>query len=219
MTYGQIKDRVLQLLNQYTVAGGKVSLAYNNQEDYVLRIPALVNNALMEASTTVRKIQAQIILSAGEESDVEPEVLGRNLRFLLPEDFYQFKTGDTMVITNEGDVFHTNVYHIQGRKYLLIPAKEFHDDRVYTITYYRYPTLIPDKPTEAQEAVALDNVPEVHQAIPYYVAAFLVIHDDGFQYSAFYNKWEDMLAKMGPDISVEMHPIEDSYCLGGWYWT
>ena len=45
MTYGQVRDHVLMLLNQYTIAGSAVEPSYNNQQDYLARIPALVSTA------------------------------------------------------------------------------------------------------------------------------------------------------------------------------
>ena len=46
MTYGQMRDRVLMLLNQYSIAGGKIRVTYNNQADYLARVPGAVNEAL-----------------------------------------------------------------------------------------------------------------------------------------------------------------------------
>ena len=47
MTYGQMRDRVLMLLNQYSIAGGKIRVTYNNQADYLTRVPGAVNEALV----------------------------------------------------------------------------------------------------------------------------------------------------------------------------
>ena len=44
-----------------------------------------------------------------------------------------------------------------------------------------------DKPT--------DNVPETHYAIPYYVAAHLVMYDDFSVYASLYNEFETKLAR------------------------
>ena len=216
MTYEQVKNQVLQLLNQYTVAGTPVASSYNNQQDYLNRIPALVNDAMMEIATTARKIPAVLNLLVvdpdDDEESEEPVVpydeFGDRIRFELPADFYQFKTGDTFLTTEDGRALHTNRYEIQGRKYLLVPKKEIEAGRTYTITYYRYPTLLGEKPDADAE---LDNVAETHYAIPFYVAAFLVIHDDNFQFSAFYNKYEDKLQKMSPGIAVEAAAVGDVY--------
>ena len=187
------------LLNQYSVAGQKVATSYNNQQDYLNRIPSLANDAMMEIATTQRKISAMFDLA-----DLEGEDLGQMTRFLLPDDFFQFCTGDTQVVTNDGLVLHTNKYSTPGQDYLLIPNEELEDNRHYYITYYRYPTLLSEKPNDTD---MLDNEPETHEAVAFYVAAFLVIHDDNFQFSAFYNKYEDKLSRFGQGYTVEYQPV------------
>ena len=200
MNYGQMEGRVLRLLNQYSVAGAPVASSYNNQQDYLNRIPGLVNDAMMEIATSARKIPALLRLCASDAED-----LGQTLRFALPQDFYQFKTGDTFQLTEDGRLLHTNRYGLQGKQYLLVPKAELDPGERVEITYYRYPALLPERPAAETE---LDNTPETHDAAAFYVAAFLVIHDDSFQFASFYNKYEDKLAKMDRGLSVEMAPWE-----------
>lgn len=199
MNYGQVKDQVLKLLNQYTVAGSKVASSYNNQQDYIERIPMLVNDAVMEIATTARKIPALFNLGNLESVD-----LGAQVRYQLPDDFYQFVSG-SVVTTKEGAVLHTNQFGMQGRKHLIIPKDEAGD---YTVEYYRYPVLLSDEPDVSEE---LDNEPETHFAVPFYVAAFLVSHDDPFLCSLFSNKYADKLAKMGAGVTAEVRTTSDVY--------
>lgn len=203
MTFEQVQNQVLKLLNQYSVAGTLVAPAYNNQQDYLNRVASLANDAMVEISTTARKIPATLNLSTLTSEDA-----GDWVRYELPEDFYQFKTGDTLLTTDDGQLLHTNRYTISGRKYLLVPKRELTEGSSYTITYYRYPKLLSEKPTLTDE---LDNEPETHYAVPFYVAAFLVIHDDNFLFASFYNKFEDKLAKMGAGVSVETRSVDDVY--------
>jgi len=189
----------LQLLNQYSVAGSLVAESYNNQQDYILRIPSLVNDAVMEISTTARKIPTTLRL--GELPWVD---LGREVEYKLPEDFYQFVSG-SVVRTVDGRTLHTNICTQRERKYLRVPKEEAGD---YEVSYYRYPQLLPDSPADTD---VLDNEPETHYAVPFYVAAHLVAHDEAFLYQAFYNKYEDKLAKMGPGVSAEVRGVADSY--------
>ena len=206
MTFEQVQNQVLKLLNQYSVAGALVAPAYNNQQDYLNRVASLANDAVMEIATTARKIPATLDLSTlgGEDA-------GDWVRYELPEDFYQFKTGDTLLTTDDGHLLHTNRYTISGQKYLLVPKREIEEGSSYTITYYRYPRLLSDKPAPTDE---LDNAPETHYAVPFYVAAFLVIHDDNFLFASFYNKFEDKLAKMSAGLSVEARSVDDVYNFG-----
>lgn len=206
MTFEQVQNQVLKLLNQYSVAGALVAPAYNNQQDYLNRVASLANDAVMEIATTARKIPATLDLSTLESEDA-----GDWVRYELPEDFYQFKTGDTLLTTDDGHLLHTNRYTISGQKYLLVPKREIEEGSSYTITYYRYPRLLSDKPAPTDE---LDNAPETHYAVPFYVAAFLVIHDDNFLFASFYNKFEDKLAKMSAGLSVEARSVDDVYNFG-----
>lgn len=199
MTYEQVKNATLKLLNQYTVAGHEVGSSYNNQIDYLKRIPDLVNDAVMEIATTVRKIPALLDLAALDKED-----LGHEVRFTLPADFYQF-VGGGFAKTTEGRLLHTNVYATQGRRFLILPKDEAND---YSITYYRYPALISEEPAGDEE---IDNDPDTHFAIPYYVAAHLAIHDESFLYSSFYNKYEDKLAKLAGVVHTEAHTVGDAY--------
>lgn len=203
MTFEQVQNQVLKLLNQYSVAGALVAPAYNNQQDYLNRVASLANDAVMEIATTARKIPATLDLST-----IGSEDAGDWVRYELPEDFYQFKTGDTLLTTDDGHLLHTNRYTISGQKYLLVPKREIEEGSSYTITYYRYPRLLSDKPAPTDE---LDNAPETHYAVPFYVAAFLVIHDDNFLFASFYNKFEDKLAKMSAGLSVEASSVDDVY--------
>ena len=199
MTYGQVRDQVLKLLNQYSVAGTLVPSSYNNQQDYLNRIPELVNDAMVEIATTARKIPALVRLADLEQEDRDNEVW-----YELPEDFYQLVSG-SIVTTREGRTIHTNVYSLQGKSYLLIPKKEVGN---HSLVYYRYPTQLSGQPSEGE---LLDNEPETHFAIPFYVASFLVAQDDSFLCSLFYNKYEDKLAKMGLGVTAEIRSVEDVY--------
>ena len=204
MTYKEFQNRVLMLLDRYSVAGTRVAASYSNQEDYLLRIPGLYNDAIMEISTTALKIPAVLTLTAAEG-----EALGSLLRFSLPSDFFQFRTGDTFLVAEDGTQLHTNIYGLQGRKYLTVPAAELGDVGALAVTYYRYPTLLPEKPETTAE---LDGLPEAQDAATFYAAAFLSIHDDPFLYQALYNKYEDKLSKLGPGISAEVQWIGDGDC-------
>lgn len=208
MNYEYVENQVLKLLNQYTVAGESVAETYNNQQDYLERIPGLVNDAMMELATTVRKIPVVVRLA-----DLEAEDIGRQLRYKMPEDFYQFKSGDT-VVTLDGVTLHTQVYTVLGQYYMLIPKDEAGD---YAITYYRYPHLLPADRDQVEPTTELDNAAETHLAIPYYVAGMLAAHDDPFLCATLMNGYEDKLSKMVPDISAEVSSTQDVYDLSAYH--
>lgn len=58
MLYSEIKRAVLSRIHQYSIAGKQVAPSYNNQADYVNRIPVFVNEGLMAICTSVKPIPA-----------------------------------------------------------------------------------------------------------------------------------------------------------------
>lgn len=199
MTYKQIKDQALKLIMQYSIAGSTVPEVYNNQQDYLLRIPGLVNDAVMEIATTVRKIPEFFDIAAAPQ-----EEFGKQIRVTMPDDFYQFMSGSVMK-TKHGRLIHTNVFHIQGKNYMLLPKEELEN---YQIIYYRYPKQLSENPADDE---VIDNTMETHNAVPYYVAAMLVAYDDAFLCSVMMNAFHDRVQKMYPDIAAEIHQTDDSY--------
>lgn len=203
MTYGWVQDQVLKLLNQYSIGGTNVPTTYNNQADFINRIPSLVNDAIMEIATTAKKIPATVELSGLYYDEV-----GEYKRYRLPQNFYQPQTG-SVVLTAEGTRLHTNQYRLEGRDYVLLPEDV---KGAYSLAYYRYPALLPeDEDSPKLRQIQLDNTEETHMAIPFYVASFLLADSDAFRCSLFYNKYEDKLAKMDAGVSLEIVPVEDAY--------
>lgn len=197
MKYSDIKRATLSHLNQYSIAGAPVADSYNNQQDYLNRIPQFINEALVNIRTLVKPEPVVRQLRAGKE-------YGNMLRYRLPDDFWSLKTGGVSVI-HDGRFRKTNEYRMQGKKYILTPAGT---DGEYTIEYYRYPEQLPFDPDDNFE---LEEDLEVIQAATYYAAAQLVLHDDEAVYAYLYNDYETRLGRIGPGISVEVHPVQDAY--------
>lgn len=63
ITLKQIKAMSLQLINQYSIAGQNIPSSYNNQQDYILRMTALINDAQNYIATTTKKIFAQYVIT------------------------------------------------------------------------------------------------------------------------------------------------------------
>ena len=123
MLYSEIKRAVLSRIHQYSIAGKTVAASYNNQADYLNRIPQLINDGLVNIRTSVKPLLAVHDLCCAEDYG------GGMYRFKLPGDFWYLKSGGVTVIRN-GVFTHTNEYHLQGRDYILIPADT---DGPYTI--------------------------------------------------------------------------------------
>ena len=88
MTYGELKNRVLELIFSYSVAGSQIPATYNNQADYIAMIPGLVNNGQMDIATSVKRIPAMVLLS-----DLEQEQIGERILYKLPDDCWLPFTG------------------------------------------------------------------------------------------------------------------------------
>lgn len=204
MNYAEIKRETLAHIRQYSIAGSPIASSYNNQADYLNRIPQLINEGLVNIRTLVKPDPVVYPLTKdGEE-------YGNMTRYELPEDFWSLKTGGVTVI-RDGHFQKTNNYRLQGKKYILIPKDA---EGEYTVEYYRYPPKLPLSPADDFE---VEEDIEVIQAATYYAAAQLVLHDDETVYAYLYNDYESRLSRIGPGVSVEVTPVQDAYLFGmGW---
>jgi hypothetical protein len=228
MTYGEVKKQVLRLLNQYKIAGSVVASDYNNQDDYIDRIPGLVNDAMMEISTTVRRIEKTVQLDFASPPDSGHVILqGDFYVFAFPTDFFAYKSGDNWLWLDGKPVSHQMFTHLgikwpgainaglnRGHHFVTVP-KALADNHEVLVTYYCYPTLLDE--STLTDSTDLDSAlaPDVLRAIPYYVAGMLALHDDPFLASNLTNAYEDKLAKMAPPPSAEIAPVQDAY---GFFW-
>lgn len=197
MRYSDIKRETLSHINQYTMAGDPISPFYNNQADYLKRIPVLINEALVSIRTLVKPDPVVLPLTYGEK-------YGDMVRYRLPNDFWSLKTGGVTVVA-AGRFRKTNEYQLQGKKYILVPQELA--DRV-TVEYYKYP---PQLPLDAADDFNLDEEIDVLQAATYYAAANLVLHDDETMYSYLFNDYESRLSRLSNGVTVEVQPVQDSY--------
>lgn len=184
MNYGQIRDYILQLINRYTVAGEKYQPSYNNQQDYLLKIPALVNDALVYIASGVRRIPAQRLLRFSDGT-----VQGRYRAYGLPEDCIEVRSGGLLMPSSSGMRYVTD-YIVLEPNTILVP-REVEQDMV--LEYYRLPQLLPDK---VSEDYRIDAAPDVQMAVCYYVAAHLVMFDDEFIYTSLYKEFENKAARL-----------------------
>ncbi len=204
MNYGQLKDFTLQLINRYSMAGGKIAESYNNQQDYINRIPALVNDALIYISSSYRRIPAQRLIVPEEGEDY-----GEYLRFMLPEDCLTVRPGG--MLRPLGRDSRSFVSYMLQEPDMLLVSKQLTEPVV--LEYYRRPQLLEEKPADAQ---GLDAGPEVLMATAYYAAAHLVIQDDAFIYAALYKEFENKLARLIVQPQSEPRPTPDCYGMDTW---
>ena len=115
MTYKQLRDDTLRLLDRFSVAGGEVSPTYNNQADILKRLPSLLNDGQMLIATTVRP--STELMELKPYSAVR---MGKWLRFILPEDFYRL-SGRGLAVVQGDDCFRSHEFQLLGSAALLVP--------------------------------------------------------------------------------------------------
>lgn len=204
MDYKWARDFTLELMNQYSIAGGEIAETYNNQSDYLRRIPKLLNDAQVYVATNAGKIRTITDLKSLKRTR-----MGSWFTYQLPEDCWQVCSGG--LIRTDGDRFQRyHKYHLVGDNGIAVPGEL---DGDMHLEYYRYPALLGQEPADD---VKLDNTVEAQMVLPYYVAAHLVMHDDAFAYSALLNEFEAKLARLGERLQTDMNVVEDSYSAGEW---
>lgn len=196
MTYGELKDFVLQLLNEYSVAGAKTPLSYSNKADLAARIPALTRDGLYYVATTARRLRAVADLT-------RPQTVGDTLIYDLPDDFYQM-AGGLLRLDGEHAGRFGGCRLVAGRQ-VLIPKSEAGR---YQVEYFRYPSVPADVPEDDD---FLDCPPEAQTAVAYYVAAHLAMEDNNYLHGALYNEFEMKMLRLQEGAFLECGVTEDVY--------
>ena len=202
MTYGELKNRVLELIFSYSVAGSQIPATYNNQADYIAMIPRLVNNGQMDIATSVKRIPAMTFLS-----ELENEQVGERVLYKLPADCWMPFTG--------GLLFPRSRRYERFFGYRVIAGKlelPWHAPEGMALEYWRYPERVS---AQTADSVELDNTPDVHECLVFYVAAHLLAYDDAYRYTVFLNMYEERISRLKEPIWIEPGPIEDVYRMRG----
>ncbi len=199
MTYGQMRDRVLMLLNQYSIAGGRIKVTYNNQADYLARVPGAVNDALLYLATTARRLRCMAALGRGEET------AGWSV-YALPEDCWQVCAGGVFRF-GCGTMERCASFRLLGERQVAIPGQA--ED--WQVEYFRYPVLLKPEP---EETASVDCPPEALAACACYAAAQLAGHDDAYLQAVLQNEFENRLSRLGELPSAARECVDNAY--GGW---
>lgn len=204
MTYGQIKRKVLEYLNQFSVAGTEISPAYNNQSDYEHRIPNAINSALIDIRGLYPKRRA-VQLNGGAKH-------GEWVLHTLPPDFKGICTGGVYV---EPGLTPTTRFRLFGGNGILVPA----DGRTYWIEYFQTPEQLAagasqsgDPDDDYEIAEDLDAL----EAACAYAASWLSLDDDQFNHTALQHLYEDKLERMKPPVTAEFQEIGADDCVCAW---
>lgn len=205
MNYGWARDFTLELINQYTVAGEKVPASYNNQADYLARIPKLLDDAQHYVATTTGKIRELANLE-------ELPCTGRRgewLIYTLPANCW-YICGSGLIQIDGHRMQRSRKYFPIGRQQIAVPRDL---GGLLSVEYYRYPVKLGPNP---KDSALLDNTEEAQRCLPYYVAAHLLMQDNAFAYASLYNEFEAKLARLTVVPQGEIYEVENAYATSEW---
>ena len=202
MTYGELKKRVLQLIFSYSVAGSEIPATYNNQADYLAMIPGLVNNGQMDIATSVKRLPAQVSLD-----DLETETVNGRLLYKLPSDCWLPFTGGLLYERCRRYERYFDYRFVSG----FIELQRCAPGGLL-LEYWRYPVLID---ADTPESTELDNTPDVHECLVFYVAAHLLAYDDPYRYTVFKNMYEERISRLREPLWLEPGHIANLYSWRG----
>lgn len=211
MTYGEVKRMALKLAFTDTIAGAEIPQSYNNQADLTLQIPGLVDSALMDIVTRAKHIPALVSLDDLEKSTIPGFTI-----YTMPSDYQDMMHGGLVAAVH--DSYGWNDKIIRYRNYRFIGGKLYLPENApqhMSMEYWRYPVSVGASPADS---VQLDGTPDMHPAIPYYVAAQLLQYDDAFRYQANRNEYETRISMLHDPVFVEETPITDVYNFNGGAW-
>ena len=203
MNYGECRDKSLQLINQYSITGQPIPAAYNNQADYFLRIPGLVNDAQLYIAETTLPILATVKLR--EASDAHAPW---GVAYFLPEDFMQEQPGGLRFYwegRHHNEMGRSVRYQRFGPNHVCVDIPR--GTEVW-LEYYRRPKLVPTKP---EDTFPLDNTAAAQHAIPYFVASNLVLYDDAYMSAKLDEKWKEQVAALQPRPQAQNMVVPDVY--------
>ena len=196
MTFGWARDFALELIDQRSIAGADVPESYNNQADYVKRIPKLVDDAQMLLATNEGRMREMMALE-----ELPREERGSWSVYTLPGNCWQLCAG----LVRPDSPGRELRYRLLGGDRLMVPRAV---ERGLWAEYFRYPRPVGTDPVDDVE---LDNTPAAQLAVPYYVAAHLVMYDNEFAYAALLNEFEQKRALLRERPRAEWGIKEDAY--------
>lgn len=204
-------DAALQLLNQYSIAGTVVPLSYNAQADTDGRMINLINDAQMQIATTVKPIP-EIFEYEVPEIDLQSPM--EDIAVQMPDDFNHFLS---LTFTPARGFDRRSVeprdYKWLPNDVLLLPNRPA---GTYRIDYNRFPERYEPDVDRSKE---LDNSPDTHEIIPYFVASMMCVGENTYAYTSFYNVWETKLTRLGAKPAYAANsPNEDVYGFHNWGW-
>lgn len=209
MNYGQVRDAAFKLLHQFSLGDEEIPRTYNDQGDYLRRVPELVDDAMWIIASGPRRIHAAKPLERLHSRD-----RGGMCCYTLPGDLMEIVPGGLLILEG-GESRYESGYVRADACHILLPRCR---GEVW-LEYYRRPRScledLPEGRTEPCGCTNLDNTPDTHRAIPYYVAAHLALQDDETVYLALMKEWRELLYRLSPLPQPHRGLVTDVYD-GGW---
>lgn len=226
----------LKLINQYSVAGEIIPDTYNNQADYLLKIPNLANDCIVYISTHALPQIGTYVFDKKAQSGKDAKYSS----YSMPDAFYRSYGSSIPYVIGKGQV-PTDKYIWTGSKTLLLhPSVEGQ----IKIDYYRYPHLFSTEFTPTTEKTVKETVTEggtetviektitvpwsykdgtveadlpleAQYAIPYYVGAHLISQDYMNESYILMNEFELKMSRLSTYPTVDVESAEDVYGTGG----
>ena len=140
-----------------------------------------------------------------ELSSLTHHSVGGKEQYILPDDCWNLMTGGLLYKNSRRYERFFGYRLLAGGRVLELPAR-LGDE--FAVEYWRYPELVDDDTDEDQE---LDNTPDVHECIVYYVASYLLLYDDPYRAEIFKKQYTERLARLKEPVWVEPQPIHNQY--------
>lgn len=202
MKYGEFKSFVLGLINQAQARGVELDEYYNDQADYLQRIPGLYNAAMLELASEAVTLVG--VMEPTQSSTVRsPEGF---VAVAVPDDFIAM-TGDGIPVVRGGQMTRIKGYYMVGADTVMIRSDLVESG---VLEYRRRPERLPMDPAEIDADKQLDGTEEMQNAAAYYAAAMLVLQDDAFAYSVLRNEYDDKLSEMKKRLRAETFFVDSS---------
>lgn len=195
MNYGQMKKKILSLINSATLNGESMDGSYNGQADMLAAIPGLIDDAQRYIAAVKCPIPASKRIG-----ELESRVLGAAVELELPEDCMRVCALMNADGTEED-------YTPMTENSILIPPGS--PERI--LRYLRCPVSVGETP---EDELPMDNSPQVQEAVAYHAAAQLVMYDDAYRYAALHNEFETRLSRLSTPKYTHRGEIEDVYGFG-----
>ena len=193
---------MLGLINQAQARGVELDEYYNDQADYLQRIPGLYNAAMLELASEAVTLVG--VMEPTQSSTVRsPEGF---VAVAVPDDFIAM-TGDGIPVVRGGQMTRIKGYYMVGADTVMIRSDLVENG---VLEYRRRPERLPMDPAEIDADKQLDGTEEMQNAAAYYAAAMLVLQDDAFAYSALRNEYDDKLSEMKKRLRAETFFVDSS---------